>query len=121
MRARLSLVILISSAAIAFAAFYITYRLVDPLPPRHLVIAAGAPRSGYDKAAKRYAQVLAHNGVELEIRNSAGAVEEFWFPCAALAHGSLAGGTAPHRRTESVRAHSCACHYLEPVVTRLLA
>ena len=88
MRARLSLVILISSAAIAFAAFYITYRLVDPLPPRHLVIAAGAPRSGYDKAAKRYAQVLAHNGVELEIRNSAGAVEDLSLlrgPCARIA------------------------------------
>jgi NMT1-like family len=67
---------LISSAAIVFAALYITYRLVDPLPPRHLVIAAGAPGSGYDKAARRYARVLARNGVELEIRNSAGAVED---------------------------------------------
>ena len=73
---RLRLVSLISVAAIVVAALYITYRLVDPLPPRHLVIAAGEPGSGYAIAARRYAQVLARNGVELEIRSSAGAVED---------------------------------------------
>src|SRR5439155_12291171 len=73
---RLSLVILISSAATVFAALYTTYRLVDPLPPRHLVIAAGMAGSGYENIAKRYAKILARHGVELEIRNSAGAVED---------------------------------------------
>jgi uncharacterized protein len=76
MRPRLSLVILFSSAAIIFAALYVTYRLMDPLPPRRLVIAAGAAGSGYENVAKRYAKVLARHGVELEIRNSAGAVED---------------------------------------------
>jgi hypothetical protein len=38
------------------------------------VIAAGAAGSGYDKLAKRYARILARHGVDLEIRNSAGAV-----------------------------------------------
>ena len=71
---RSSLVVLISSAALVFAAVYVAYRLVDPLPPRHLVIAAGAAGSGYDKLAKRYARILARHGVDLEIRNSAGAV-----------------------------------------------
>jgi hypothetical protein len=73
---RLSLVILISSTATVFAALYTTYRLVDPLPPRHLVIAAGMAGSGYENIAKRYAKILARHGVELEIRNSAGAVED---------------------------------------------
>jgi TRAP-type uncharacterized transport system substrate-binding protein len=54
---------------------YITYRLVDPLPPRHLTIAAGAVGSGYDNFARQYALILARHGVELEVRNSAGAVE----------------------------------------------
>jgi len=56
---RSSLVVLISSAALVFAAVCVAYRLVDPLPPRHLVIAAGAAGSGYDKLAKRYARILA--------------------------------------------------------------
>jgi len=55
---------------------YVIYRLVDPLPPRHLVIAASTAGSGYDIVAKRYALILARHGVELEIRHSAGAVED---------------------------------------------
>ena len=73
---RLPLVILILSAVIVWAALYITYRLVDPLPPRHLVIAAGMSGSGYENIAKRYGKISARHGVELEICNSAGAVED---------------------------------------------
>jgi uncharacterized protein len=75
MRPRSPLIIVIASAAIALAALYVIYRLVDPLPPRHLAIAAGMAGSGYDNFARQYARILARNGVELEIRNSAGAVE----------------------------------------------
>ncbi len=75
MRPRFHLVIVIASAAIVVAALYVTYRLVDPLPPRHLAIAAGMAGSGYDNFARQYARILARHGVELEIRNTAGAVE----------------------------------------------
>ncbi len=68
--------ILIAATAIVLAALYVTYRLVDPLPPRHLAIAAGMMGSGYDNFAKQYARILARQGVELEIRNAAGAVED---------------------------------------------
>src|SRR5437773_7104686 len=70
------LVIVLPWTAIVLAVLYIVYRLVDPLPPRHLAIAAGMAGSGYDNFAKQYARTLARNGVELEIRNSAGAVED---------------------------------------------
>ena len=72
---RLPLVIVIASVAIVVAALYVTYRLVDPLPPRHLAIAAGMAGTGYDNFARQYARILARHGVELEIRHSAGAVE----------------------------------------------
>jgi hypothetical protein len=75
MRSRLPLAIVIALAAIVVTALYVTYRLVDPLPPHRLVIAAGAAGSGYDNFAKQYARILARQGVELEIRNFAGAVE----------------------------------------------
>ena len=70
------LVIVIPLAAIVLAVLYITYRLIDPLPPRHLAIAAGMPGSGYDNFARQYARILARHGVALEIRNTAGAVED---------------------------------------------
>ncbi len=75
MRARLPLAIAVALAAIVVTALYIVYRLVDPLPPRHFVIAAGAAGSGYDNFARQYARILARHGVELEIRNFAGAIE----------------------------------------------
>jgi TRAP-type uncharacterized transport system substrate-binding protein len=62
-------------AAIVLAVLYVTYHLVDPLPPRHLAIAAGMAGSGYDNFARRYARILARDGVGLEVRNAAGAVE----------------------------------------------
>ena len=77
MRRKLSrpLVIVLASAAIALGLLYIIYRLVDPLPPHHFTIAAGAAGSGYDNFARQYARILARHGVTLEIRNAAGAVE----------------------------------------------
>src|SRR6266568_9644793 len=69
-------IIVLPWAAFVLAVLYITYRLVDPLPPRHLTIAAGAVGSGYDNFARQYALILARDGVELKIRNSAGAVED---------------------------------------------
>ena len=75
MRSRLNLIIAIALAAIVVAVPYVTYRLIDPLPPRRLAIAAGAAGSGYDNFARQYARILARHGVELEIRNFAGAIE----------------------------------------------
>src|SRR5438309_589764 len=71
-----SWVVVVASAAMILAVLYITYRWVDPLPPRHLAIAAGAAGSGYDNFARQYARILARHGVELGIRSSAGAVED---------------------------------------------
>src|SRR5215471_3447145 len=75
MRSRFPLLIVIGAAAVVIAAFYLTYRLVDPLPPRHFAIAAGMAGSGYDNFARQYTRILARQGVELEVRNSVGAVE----------------------------------------------
>jgi TRAP-type uncharacterized transport system substrate-binding protein len=71
---RMLFFILILSAAVLLIA-YTAYLVIDPLPPRHLAIAAGPLRSEYDSFAKQYARILACHGVMLEIRNSAGAVE----------------------------------------------
>src|SRR5262249_17526553 len=62
-------------AVIAFALIYIGYRWIDPLPPRRLSIAAGAVGSTYDEYARQYARILARNGVQLNVRNSVGGLE----------------------------------------------
>jgi len=66
-------VVVLPVAAVVLAVLYIIYRVVDPLPPRHVAIAAGVPGSLYDDFARRYARILRRDGVELEVRNSTGA------------------------------------------------
>src|SRR5262245_18229056 len=90
-------VIVLPAAALALAVPYVTYRLVDPLPPHRFEFAAGIAGSGFDNVARRYAQILARDGVELKIRNTAGAVENLELlrnagsgPQAALSTLSLA-------------------------------
>jgi uncharacterized protein len=68
--------IVLPAVAIVIAFLYVTYRWIDPLPPRHLAVAAGPRGLGYDTFARQYARILARDGVELDIRNSAGAVED---------------------------------------------
>src|SRR5215468_3669456 len=69
------LVFVLFWATIAFALIYIGYRWIDPLPPRRLSIAAGAVGSTYDNYARQYAGILARNGVQLNVHNSAGGLE----------------------------------------------
>ncbi len=70
-------VIVLTSAAIAFAVLYLAYRWVDPLPPRHFAIAAGITGTTYDDFARQYARILARDGVDVEVRNYASAIEHF--------------------------------------------
>jgi uncharacterized protein len=67
----------ISSAGIALLIAYVIYRVLDPLPPRHITIAAGPAGSAYDGFARQYATILMRHGVRTEIRNAAGALEDF--------------------------------------------
>ena len=79
MRLRLSrpLAIVITSAAILLAALYLTYRLIDPLPPRHFIIAAGMSRIRDTITLRGNTRAYWHAMVfKLEIRNAAGAVED---------------------------------------------
>jgi hypothetical protein len=69
------LIVVLLSIAMVLGVSYIIYRAIDPLPPRQLVIAAGMTGSGYENFAEQYALILRRQGVELEIRNSAGAIE----------------------------------------------
>jgi len=55
--------------------FWATYQFIQPAPPKGLVIATGGPEGSYQSFAARYKEIFERNGVNLEIRPSAGAVE----------------------------------------------
>lgn len=60
---------------IATIGFVVAYQFVQPAPPRHLTITTGSESGAYYPFAKRYAEILARSGVTLEVKTSAGSLE----------------------------------------------
>jgi len=55
--------------------FAVAYQFVEPAPPKKIVISTGSESGAYYQFAQRYATLLAKNGVTLEVRASAGSLE----------------------------------------------
>ena len=53
----------------------VAYWLLDPAPPRNVVLATGQDQGAYAEFGRRYAQILRENGVEVRLRKTAGAAE----------------------------------------------
>jgi TRAP transporter TAXI family solute receptor len=85
MMARIKQFVLISKRDLLFAvlpalalgvlALWAMYHFVDPAPPNRLVMSTGEEQSDYQSFGKRYQEILSRDGVQLELRTSAGAVE----------------------------------------------
>ena len=60
---------------LALVLLVIAYWLLNPTPPRHMVLATGAERGAYAEFGARYAKLLAAEGIKVELRTTQGAVE----------------------------------------------
>ncbi|MCC7546224.1 MAG: C4-dicarboxylate ABC transporter substrate-binding protein [Burkholderiales bacterium] len=56
-------------------AFVLALRFVQPAPPRSLVMTTGQEDGGYHAFGCRYQSILARDGVSIELRSSAGSLE----------------------------------------------
>ncbi len=61
--------------ALIVLGFVVAYQFVDPAPPRRLVLATGSPEGAYHAFGERYREILARDGIEVELVPSAGSVE----------------------------------------------
>ncbi|HEV7576145.1 MAG TPA: TAXI family TRAP transporter solute-binding subunit [Caldimonas sp.] len=61
--------------ALAAALLGVAYWLLDPTPPRQVVLATGQDQGAYAEFGKRYAQILKANGIDVRLRKTAGAAE----------------------------------------------
>lgn len=68
--------VLIFGVAIG-ACLWVSFQLLEPVPPRRIVLASGAPTGLYHKYAQRYREALARVGVTVEIRPTQGAGENY--------------------------------------------
>ena len=57
---------------IAIAVLALTYVLLDPEPPRHVVLGTGPEGSAYEEFGKRYAEDLKRNRITVELRPTLG-------------------------------------------------
>lgn len=60
---------------IAGIGFVVAYQFVEPAPPKRIVITTGSDSGAYYQFAQRYATILARDGVTLEVRSSAGSLQ----------------------------------------------
>jgi TRAP-type uncharacterized transport system substrate-binding protein len=109
--------VLIAVAALLIAvALVVTVALMNPLPPRTIVMATGAQGGAYTEVARRYQAALARNGVRLELRETHGSLENLELlrdpksgVSVALAQGGLTSAT------ESPAVQSLGTVFYEPV------
>ena len=60
---------------LALVLLWLAYLILDPTPPRTVVLATGTDQGAYAEFGKRYATELAKFGIKVELRNTAGAAE----------------------------------------------
>ncbi len=60
---------------IALVLLVLAYKVLDPSPPKKVVMATGADQGAYAEFGKRYAKLLAQHGIQVELRPTAGAAE----------------------------------------------
>ncbi|MET0348687.1 MAG: TAXI family TRAP transporter solute-binding subunit, partial [Rhizobacter sp.] len=53
----------------------VAYWVLDPTPPRRVVLATGVEQGAYAEFGRRYAELLAVHGITVELRNTQGAAE----------------------------------------------
>lgn len=96
----------------ALAAYY----FLPPAPPMHLVMATSSRDEPYYAFGRRYQEELAREGITLELRETAGAVENLALlqdPAAGVDIAFTQGGIAPVEGGTKVRA--IASVFLEPL------
>jgi hypothetical protein len=60
---------------LAVALLVAAYWVLDPTPPRRVVLATGAPQGAYAEFGRRYAEQLKTHGITVELRTTQGAAE----------------------------------------------
>lgn len=104
------------AAVLTIVGFVVASQFIKPAPPTRLVIATGRTDGAYYQFGLRYRELLAPQGITLEVRSTSGSVENIRLledPQAGVGVAFVQGGTAgPARSQELV---SLGSLYFEPL------
>jgi len=69
------LVAIAPTTVLVVIACAVAYLVVDPEPPRRVVLATGQDNSAYEEFGRKYAAVLARDGIRVELQKSLGSAD----------------------------------------------
>lgn len=102
--------------ALVVALFWAASLFVQPAPPKTIVMTTGSESGAYHGYAKRYQEILARQGITLELRTSSGALENLKRlkdGASGVTVGFIQGGTASAAEGEGLM--SLGSMYYEPL------
>lgn len=91
--------------AVVIGAFALAYQFVEPAPPRTIAISTGGAKSSYTAFAEKYAEIMKKSGIKLEIKTSAGSIENLSRlddPKSGVSVGIIQGGIANTKANPSL-------------------
>jgi TRAP-type uncharacterized transport system substrate-binding protein len=97
-------------------AFWVAFKFVKPAPPASFVMTTGVEGGAYHLFAQRYQEILARDGIRVELRLSAGSLENLKRladPDSGVEVGFVQGGVVPPESTQ--RLVSLGAMYYEPL------
>jgi TRAP transporter TAXI family solute receptor len=101
---------------ITLIGFVVVYQFVDPAPPDHLSIGTGGKTGAYYPFGQQYREILARDGITLEVRSTAGSVENIRLlksPADGVDVAFVQGGIG--NRADSPNLASLGSLYFEPL------
>lgn len=97
---------------------YVAYRLVDPTPPKTVTLSTGQENSAYEVLGKRYAAILARQGITIMLKRSEGSMENLQRlqdPASDVDIAFVQSGSTSLRNAEQHQLVSLGSLFVEPV------
>jgi TRAP transporter TAXI family solute receptor len=103
-----------SAILLALVGFVVAAQYVGPAPPTNIVLATGVSTEAYHRFGERYREQLAQHGIDVELRTTAGSLENLeLLQGSQVDVGFVQGGTVP--RKLSAELEGIASLYYEPL------
>ena len=101
---------------LAVTLLLLAYWWLDPNPPKRVTLATGPAQSAYEEFGKRYAKILAQDGIEVLLLPSQGSADNLQLLREGKADlGFVQGGTSETRLEDEVTLESLGSLFVEPV------
>lgn len=103
------------AALLVIAAFVLAFQFIKPAPPDRVVVATGGIDGAYHAFAKRYAEYLGREGITLELRPTAGSVENLRLLAAGEVDLAMVQGGVEPASDDVAHFRSLGSLYYEPL------